>query len=258
MPVIESLTWILLIQLSRAWQHTCELHGNKSSIDLKKHFMCSEGWHPSSFSKEPSLSLLHSSRALARSDELCRLYLPKQGLFLTGTRRSTATVSTACGSQQGQTCQPATGLNSLSMMRDPRWIETFSFSLAQSRELHLRRIYLWDGIKNQVYDSHFQSFQSRQQHCQQWPCVSIRQILGRRRHFLGEIKLRSLYFSADAPRNTIETWLNLAGTWKTVWKKQRGSGYLTEVHLSFLRLSALTITIGWTLLLNVRFVLLLR
>lgn len=45
------------------WQHTCGLHGNKSSIDPKKHFMCSEGWQPSSFSKEPALSLLHSSRA---------------------------------------------------------------------------------------------------------------------------------------------------------------------------------------------------
>lgn len=67
--------------------------------------------------------------------------------------------------------------------------------------------------------------------------MSVRQALRRGRHFLGKTKLESLYFGADATRNTNETWLDLIGT---EWKAERGSGYLTGAHeiFSFLRLSA--------------------
>lgn len=59
-------------------------------IDPKRHFIHSAGRQPSLFSKESTLSRLHSSGAsLPRPDELCRLYLPKQGSSLTGTQHFT-------------------------------------------------------------------------------------------------------------------------------------------------------------------------
>lgn len=174
----RQLVFFLLMRLSRAWQHTCGLHGNKSSIDPKNHFMCSEGWQPSSFSKEPALSRLHSSRASrlawwimssVSSKNKARFWQVHGALplrlpppaDLSGDKRR----------------QPATGLNSLSMMRDPRWVETFSFSLAWSRDAPPR-------IQTQVYDHRCLSF-SPSNSSQQW-------------HFLGAMKLGSLYLGADA------------------------------------------------------------
>lgn len=63
---------------------------NQGLIDPKRHFIHSASRQPSLFSKESTLSCLHSSGAsLPRPDELCRLYLPKQGSSLTGTQHFT-------------------------------------------------------------------------------------------------------------------------------------------------------------------------
>lgn len=91
-------------------------------IDPKRHFIHSARWQPSLFSKESTLSLLHSSRASPSAWWIMSCVSSKTRLIPDRYTTLYKMVLTACRSQRGQTCQQAIGLNSLSMMRCLGWV----------------------------------------------------------------------------------------------------------------------------------------
>lgn len=96
-------------------------------IDPERHFIHSARWQPSLFSKESTLSLLHSSRASPSAWWIMSSVSSKTRLVPDRYTTLYTMVLTACRSRRGQTCQQAIGLNSLSMMRCPGWFQTFTF-----------------------------------------------------------------------------------------------------------------------------------
>lgn len=97
-------------------------------IDPKRHFIHSERWQSSLFSKESTLSLLHSSRAFPSAWWIMSPVSSKTRF--TPDRYTTLykMILTACRFLRGHVCQRAIGLKSLSMMRCLRWFRTFGFS----------------------------------------------------------------------------------------------------------------------------------
>lgn len=93
----------------------------KALIDPKRHSIHSALWQPSLFSKESMLSLLHSSRASPSAWWIMSSVSSKTRLIPDRYTTLYKMVLTACRSHQGQTCQQAIGLNSLSMMRCLGW-----------------------------------------------------------------------------------------------------------------------------------------
>lgn len=103
--------------------HTCGLFQpwKKALIDPKRHSIHSAQWQPSLFSKESTLSLLHSSRASPSAWWIMSSVSSETRLIPDRYTTLYKMVLTACRSQRGQTCQQAIGLNSLSMMRCLGW-----------------------------------------------------------------------------------------------------------------------------------------
>lgn len=118
-----SIFQILWHNSDGASHHTCGLYskGEKALIDPKRHSIHSARWQPSLFSKESTLSLLHSSRASPPAWWIMSSVSSKTRLIPDRYTTLYKMVLTACRSQRGQTCQQAIGLNSLSMTRCLGW-----------------------------------------------------------------------------------------------------------------------------------------